>query len=296
MTPSIFSLDRYDIGCVTSIEMTDVLRVVTDPRLWAHAVEFRPRVLPGSPIGPIVVHVSLEVESGQIEVGALSETGTTFLSESTVGTGFHVVQLPIAAISRCRSVSVRNAARSASVVRIVSIGERRDHQSARPIDGIDLSAPLGSSRRGFWDKNIDADVLRLAGAGARTVFHVGAHHGGEASAYLKLFPDAWIHCFEPSPAAFRILHERLGGSDRIGTSNLLEQVRPALIVEVSAAALATCVSTPQRVFDLLNQTRYRCHTRSPGRSSFQSSRVMPSVTEISLRSRGNVRSPESCPR
>jgi hypothetical protein len=208
----------------------------------------------------------------------------------------HVVQLPIAAISRCRSVSVRNAARSASVVRIVSIGERRDHQSARPIDGIDLSAPLGSSRRGFWDKNIDADVLRLAGAGARTVFHVGAHHGGEASAYLKLFPDAWIHCFEPSPAAFRILHERLGGSDRIGTSNLLEQVRPALIVEVSAAALATCVSTPQRVFDLLNQTRYRCHTRSPGRSSFQSSRVMPSVTEISLRSRGNVRSPESCPR
>ena len=214
-TPRIFSLDTYDVCHVTSIDGGHGLRIVTDPRRWAHAVEFTAQRVPGFETGSIVVDVSLDVESGEVEVGALSLTGTTFLCESRAGVGAHTIRLAIPAVGRCRSIVVRNSASDRSIVRILNITERRDGRVPDFAGDIDLSAPYGTSRRGFWDKNIFADVRRLAGADARTVFLVGAHHGGEASLYVSLFPSARIHCFEPAPVAFGVLREKLGDSDRV---------------------------------------------------------------------------------
>ena len=76
----IFALHRYDVANVTSIEMTDSLRIVTDQRPWAHAIEFRPRIGSDVADGPVVVIVDVNVEFGQIEVGALSDTGSVFLA------------------------------------------------------------------------------------------------------------------------------------------------------------------------------------------------------------------------
>jgi len=209
----LFSLDRYDVGHVTEIERGAAVRIVTDPRQWSHAVEFRPLV-PGDFVdGPLRVAVSLEVESGSIEVGALSTTGTTFLSAATVESGPHVVELRVPALARCQSITIRNAAPGLSTVRVTNIAARPDRE-AEAIDGPDLSAPYGTSRRGFWDKNIFADIRRLAGADSRVVFHVGAHRGEETSLFLEMFPYARVHCFEPSPAIFRELRDRLGGEHR----------------------------------------------------------------------------------
>src|SRR4051812_522550 len=58
---------------------------------------------------PLQVDIGLDVESGSIEVGALSITGTSFLSASTVGPGAHTVVLHIPVLARCRSISIRNA-------------------------------------------------------------------------------------------------------------------------------------------------------------------------------------------
>lgn len=47
------------------------------------------------------------------------------------------------------------------------------------------------------------------------IFDVGAHIGGIAQEYKKLFPEAWIHCFEPFPQSFQVILDRLGTDDRI---------------------------------------------------------------------------------
>ena len=47
------------------------------------------------------------------------------------------------------------------------------------------------------------------------IFDVGAHHGSVARTYLRLFPGALIHCFEPFPDSFNILSENLKGDSRI---------------------------------------------------------------------------------
>src|SRR5262249_13415729 len=47
---------------------------------------------------------------------------------------------------------------------------------------------------------------RLIGADAHAVvFDVGAHHGETARTYRDLFPNATIHCFEPSRESFEVL-------------------------------------------------------------------------------------------
>src|SRR5437667_5836285 len=144
----IFSLDTYDLCHVTSIDRGVGLRIVTDPRRWAHAVEFKAQRVPGFEEESIVVDVSLDVESGEIEVGALSLTGTTFLCESRAGVGAHTIRLAIPAIGRCSSIVVRNAASERSIVRILGIAERRDGRLSDFAGDIDLSAPYGTSRRG----------------------------------------------------------------------------------------------------------------------------------------------------
>ena len=45
----------------------------------------------------------------------------------------------------------------------------------------------------------------VGGLGCRTVIDVGANHGQFAREARALFPDAIIHCFEPVPAALKVL-------------------------------------------------------------------------------------------
>jgi FkbM family methyltransferase len=58
------------------------------------------------------------------------------------------------------------------------------------------------------------DVLR-SGVPIRTVFDVGANVGGVAHEYLRHFPDAIVHCFEPAPATFEQLKANIGHSSRV---------------------------------------------------------------------------------
>jgi len=225
-TSDLFSVDRFDVGNVTTIERVAGVRVVTDPRQWSHALEFSPRPSANFRDRPLQVEIRLEVESGSIEVGALSITGTSFLSASTVGPGSHTVVLDIPALARCRSISIRNASSFASIARVTSISTSSDQAA---VDDLELLAPYGCSPRGFWDKNIFADIRRLAGVESRTVFHVGAHHGEESSVFLRMFPDGQVHCFEPSPATFAALQRNLSGESRAVVHQLALSDRSGVI-------------------------------------------------------------------
>jgi FkbM family methyltransferase len=222
----LFSIDRFDVGNVTGIDRVAGLKVVTDARQWSHALEFRPLTPAGFKDRPLLVDVHLEVESGSIEVGALSTPGTSFLSAATVGPGTHTVVLQIPALARCQSVSIRNASGFASVVRVASMAVRSDGTVE---DDTNLSAPYGCSPRGFWDKNIFADIRRLAGAESRVVFHVGAHDGEESALFLQIFGDARVHCFEPSPATFVALQRKLSGEPRAELNQLALSDRSGIV-------------------------------------------------------------------
>jgi FkbM family methyltransferase len=265
----LFSIDRFDVIHVTAIERSAGIRIVTDARQWSHALEFTPRRVADFADGPLLVDVRLDVESGRIEVGALSTTGTTFLSASTVEHGAHAVALQVPALSRCQSLVVRNAGAGEATVRILSISTQRTPAVA---DGPDLSAPYGSSTRGFWDKNIFADIRRLAGADARTVVHVGAHHGEEAALFLRMFSAARVHCYEPSPATAATLRQALSGepraevhqialADRAGLTPFHINARPetnslfpllAAEAPESAAVVTVQSSTLDQQFDALH--------------------------------------------
>jgi FkbM family methyltransferase len=49
----------------------------------------------------------------------------------------------------------------------------------------------------------------------RTVFDIGANVGAVAQDYLRAFPEAVVHCFEPVPATFEQLSRNLRGSSRV---------------------------------------------------------------------------------
>ena len=46
-------------------------------------------------------------------------------------------------------------------------------------------------------------VVHLIGADAGMILEIDAHHGGHTAAFLKFFPQAQIHAFEPDPRAVR---------------------------------------------------------------------------------------------
>ncbi|MBI3881329.1 MAG: FkbM family methyltransferase [Verrucomicrobia bacterium] len=61
-----------------------------------------------------------------------------------------------------------------------------------------------------------AEQTRLLGdRPVRTVFDVGAFVGKTAAAYRRCFPDATIHCFEPSETTGRVLRENTRGDAKI---------------------------------------------------------------------------------
>lgn len=55
---------------------------------------------------------------------------------------------------------------------------------------------------------------RLTAAAEPVIFDIGAADGGVAKVYRELFPQAYIHCFEPFPQAFEGLKRQLGEAPR----------------------------------------------------------------------------------
>ncbi len=51
----------------------------------------------------------------------------------------------------------------------------------------------------------------LAGQDVKVVLDCGAHHGRVAREYKAAFPNATVHCFEPTPATFKIIQTNLRG-------------------------------------------------------------------------------------
>ena len=63
----------------------------------------------------------------------------------------------------------------------------------------------------------DERALLAAGGGApvTTVFDVGAYDGSAAQAYRAAFPQATVHCFEPSGSAFARIESRFAADPRV---------------------------------------------------------------------------------
>ena len=76
------------------------------------------------------------------------------------------------------------------------------------------------SRTTAFGKNPFIDIRKLATAGPRLGFDVGANEGQTACELRRIFPEAKIYCFEPHRPAFRTLQQKLGGDPNI----CLEQV------------------------------------------------------------------------
>lgn len=60
----------------------------------------------------------------------------------------------------------------------------------------------------------DVQKLMLGGQSAPVIFDVGAHTGGMSEIYRRLFPEAHIHAFEPTPSAIDILHATFAADGR----------------------------------------------------------------------------------
>src|SRR5262245_18350325 len=63
---------------------------------------------------------------------------------------------------------------------------------------VDLEFPHGATARGFTGKNIFADILRLV-SDCSVVVTAGGYKGDDPRTYRRMFPEAWIHCVEPTP-------------------------------------------------------------------------------------------------
>lgn len=69
---------------------------------------------------------------------------------------------------------------------------------------VDLQFPYGATPRGFTGKNIFADLKRLI-TDCSVVITAGAHNGDDPLTYRHMFPEALIHCVEPTPAYVTML-------------------------------------------------------------------------------------------
>jgi FkbM family methyltransferase len=66
--------------------------------------------------------------------------------------------------------------------------------------------------RNHWNARIDQEALMPH---ARVIFDVGAHVGHTSSVYLKMYPEADIWAFEPTPDSFEQLKTRFKNHPRV---------------------------------------------------------------------------------
>ena len=75
---------------------------------------------------------------------------------------------------------------------------------------------LKHNRRFGWDWMRDvARLVPLIGARMDTIFDVGANDGQTALELREAFPEAHLHCFEPTPSTHARLTGRLAGMPRL---------------------------------------------------------------------------------
>ncbi len=89
---------------------------------------------------------------------------------------------------------------------------------------------------------------RLTTAAEPVIFDIGAADGGVAVLYRELFPQAWIHCFEPFPQAFEALQRKLGQAPRtfcVGKA-VAEHEATALLHANTASATNSLLPTDAR--------------------------------------------------
>jgi FkbM family methyltransferase len=79
---------------------------------------------------------------------------------------------------------------------------------------VDLQFPHGVTPRGFTGKNIFADLKRLI-EDCAVVITAGAHRGDDPLTYRSMFPEASIHCVEPTPAYVNQLQALFASDARI---------------------------------------------------------------------------------
>jgi len=93
-----------------------------------------------------------------------------------------------------------------------------------------------------------AFVASLIGSDARMILEIGAHHGEHTAAFLKFFPKAQIHAFEPDPRALTVLKSNLNDPRvrihelTIGAQNgkAVFHISSGLPPEASAQVEASC--------------------------------------------------------
>jgi FkbM family methyltransferase len=80
---------------------------------------------------------------------------------------------------------------------------------------------LAGTRWGRARKSRDPFFVtkKLIQGPAPLIFDVGAHVGETAARYRSLFPDALVHCFEPSPKSFERLSKAFAADPRIVPHN-----------------------------------------------------------------------------
>jgi FkbM family methyltransferase len=71
-----------------------------------------------------------------------------------------------------------------------------------------------------FGQNLNEDIAVLGRSSIQTIFDVGAHQGESALEFLKLFPQARIHSFEPFPDSFAHMKKRVAAHDQVVPVNL----------------------------------------------------------------------------
>ena len=99
-----------------------------------------------------------------------------------------------------------------------SVGERAERiERAREMLAGTGYAPAPSFLAGGDAWRVQAELL--AGRDVRTILDCGANLGHVTGEYLKAFPEATIHAFEPVPETFGLLRDRVGDEPRVHLVN-----------------------------------------------------------------------------
>lgn len=82
--------------------------------------------------------------------------------------------------------------------------------------GLEIRRTRSGTSRVPSDPYLAQKALMLTGSQPQQViFDVGAHHGETAAAFLRVLPEAHVHCFEPLPESASKLRQRFADNPRV---------------------------------------------------------------------------------